>query len=121
MARLNWEKNTRNREWGEARSVGALEDALARGESVIYKLRQKSERALRNANTKRPEGPWEWDAAPKKLKEGFWGAIVQQENVHKGDRLFITTKAGKKWNTTVSKVIFQGKGITICSTQSKGR
>lgn len=121
MARgLNWEKHKRNCAWSEARSIGALEDAMARGASIKHNLQQKSKRALEKANVKRSEGPWEWDAAPKMLRDGFWGAVVEQENVRKGDRLHITTKAGKKWSKYVLKVLFQGKGFTICATGKGG-
>jgi len=58
-------------------------------------------------------------ATPKKLKSGAWGALAKTESVRTGDTLQITTRAGKSWTATVSKVLWSGKGIAICATGSR--
>lgn len=55
-------------------------------------------------------------ATPKKLRNGSWGALANTEHVQAGDTLEITTKAGKTWTATVSKVIWTGNGVAICAT-----
>jgi hypothetical protein len=57
-------------------------------------------------------------ATPKKLRDGSWGALAQSESVAAGDTVKITTKAGKSWTATVSKVLWSGDGKAICRTRS---
>lgn len=111
---LNWARNKRNQKMAEDRRAEAYDAAVARGQRIMSNLQERDRKALAKANRKRKEGAWEWGAKPKMLDDGSWGALVEQTNVHKGDRLFITTKAGKKWTTAVKNIVFQGKGITIC-------
>ena len=56
-------------------------------------------------------------ATPTKLRNGTWGATAQG-TVRKGDTLEITTKAGKTWTARVSAVVWAGKGVSICATES---
>ena len=58
-------------------------------------------------------------ATPKKLRSGDWGALAQGA-VNVGDALQVTTKSGKSWSATVTAVIWQGKGVTICATGGSG-
>ncbi|KKM05264.1 hypothetical protein LCGC14_1755860 [marine sediment metagenome] len=57
-------------------------------------------------------------ASPKKLRDGSWGALAQSDSVSVGDTLQITTRAGKTWAATVSTVIWSGKGVSICATET---
>ena len=59
------------------------------------------------------------NATPAKLRNGSWGARVQGR-VSAGDSVQITTKAGKSWTATVSKVVWSGNGVSICATESSG-
>lgn len=58
------------------------------------------------------------NATPVKLKNGDWGARVQSERVANGDEITITTKAGKSWPARVVRVLWKGKGVAICATES---
>ncbi len=58
-------------------------------------------------------------ASPTKLRSGEWGATVKNDSVSVGDSIEITTKIGKSWTATVSKVVWSGKGVTIVATNSK--
>ena len=58
------------------------------------------------------------DASPAKLKNGSWGARVKSESVESGDSILITTKSGKSWTATVSKVLWSGNGVSIVTTRS---
>lgn len=60
----------------------------------------------------------ELEATPKKLRDGNWGARVGSESVQVGDVIKITTRSGKSWLTTVSKVVWAGEGISIVATAS---
>ena len=57
-------------------------------------------------------------ATPKKLRSGEWGAVAQTPAARKGDTVEITTKSGKSWTATISKVIWSGNGVSIVATQS---
>lgn len=59
-------------------------------------------------------------ASPAKLRDGSWGARVNG-SVKAGDAIAITTKAGKSWTATVSRVIWTGNGVSIVATESKSR
>lgn len=59
-------------------------------------------------------------ATPAKLRSGEWGARVRQ-SVHEGDEIEITTKAGKSWVATVTKVVWSGNGSSIVATESKSK
>ena len=59
-------------------------------------------------------------ASPTKLQSGAWGAKVQSETVQAGDTVTITTRAGKSWDATISKVLWTGDGVSICATESNG-
>lgn len=54
-------------------------------------------------------------ASPSKLRSGEWGARVDGD-VKPGDTITITTRSGKSWDATVSKVIWQGEGVTLVAT-----
>lgn len=56
------------------------------------------------------------NATPKKLRDGSWGALVKSERVNTGDAITVTTRAGKSWDAVVQKVIWTGKGVSICAT-----
>lgn len=55
---------------------------------------------------------------PTRLHSGEWGAKVHG-SVNKGDRVTITTRAGKSWDTTVRKVVWSGDGVSICATEPR--
>lgn len=59
-------------------------------------------------------------ATPTKLRNGNWGAKVQG-TATEGSTITITTKKGKSWTATVSKVIWTGNGVSIVATDSVGR
>lgn len=61
------------------------------------------------------------NATPTKLRSGAWGAKVQSSSVRKGDEITITTKSGKSWTATVTKVIWSGDGVSIVATESNDR
>lgn len=58
-----------------------------------------------------------YSATPAKLNDGSWGARVAA-SVNVGDALTVTTKAGKSWSATVSRIVWSGDGITLCATAS---
>jgi len=58
-------------------------------------------------------------ATPTKLRSGDWGARVQGR-VATGDSITITTRSGKSWTATVSRVLWSGDGVAICATESRG-
>ncbi len=55
-------------------------------------------------------------ASPMKLRDGSWGAKVRSADVKIGDTVTITTRAGKSWDATVSRVLWTGDGAAICAT-----
>jgi len=57
-------------------------------------------------------------ATPTKLRSGSWGAKVQDANPQLGQVVRITTKSGKSWLATVTRVIWSGNGVAICATAS---
>lgn len=57
------------------------------------------------------------NASPAKLRNGSWGARVEGIAVV-GDTLTITTKGGKTWNAVVARIVWQGNGVTLCTTGS---
>jgi hypothetical protein len=60
-------------------------------------------------------------ASPTKLRSGEWGARVSG-SVREGDKIEITTKAGKTWTAIVKKVVWSKDGISIVATEeSKSR
>ena len=59
-------------------------------------------------------------ATPAKLRSGDWGARVRQP-VEVGDTVTITTKAGKSWTARVTSIVWRGKGVYLCSTESLDR
>ena len=58
-------------------------------------------------------------ASPMKLRNGSWGVRVKSENTNDGEVVAVTTRAGKTWNARVTKVIWAGKGISICAVASQ--
>lgn len=54
-------------------------------------------------------------ATPAKLSDGTWGARVTGE-VAVGQELTITARSGKTWTATVAAVVWQGEGVSLCST-----
>jgi len=54
-------------------------------------------------------------ATPAKLKSGEWGARVTSP-VSVGDTVTITTKSGKSWDATVTRVVWKGDGVSLCAT-----
>jgi len=59
-------------------------------------------------------------ATPAKLRDGTWGARVQG-TATPGTEIEVTTKSGKTWRATVTRVLWTGDGITLCATQSLDR
>lgn len=60
------------------------------------------------------------NATPIKLKSGDWGAKVNGIPAE-GDAITITTKSGKSWEATVSKVVWHKGDVAICVTQKRSR
>lgn len=58
-------------------------------------------------------------ASPAKLRDGSWGAKVAG-SVSVGDMIQVTTKAGKSWTATVSKIVWTGDGTSLVATASSG-
>lgn len=56
-------------------------------------------------------------ATPAKLRDGSWGARTAG-SVRAGDTVQITTRAGKTWAATVTRVVWAGDGVTLCATGS---
>lgn len=59
-------------------------------------------------------------ATPKKLRNGTWGALVDSSMVREGNDITVTTKAGKNWRATVTRVLWTGDGKAIVATDSSG-
>lgn len=57
-------------------------------------------------------------ATPAKLRDGSWGARVQGR-ASVGDRITITTRSGKSWDATVSRVLWTGDGASIVATATR--
>lgn len=57
-------------------------------------------------------------ATPAKLRNGTWGARVKSAAVSKGDTVTITTRAGKSWTATVTRVLWTGDGVSLCAVSS---
>lgn len=57
-------------------------------------------------------------ATPRKLRSGDWGAAVQSADVKLGDRVLITTKAGKTWEAEVNQIVWRGPDVTLVATAS---
>lgn len=62
-------------------------------------------------------------ATPSKLRDGSWG-IRTDRPVEPGEVVTVTTRAGKTWNATVSRVLWTGtdrKGhrVCLCATESR--
>jgi hypothetical protein len=60
------------------------------------------------------------DATPARLRDGSWGAWVAG-TVTAGQSVTITTKSGKSWVATVTRVIWRGDGITLVATGGLSR
>lgn len=60
-------------------------------------------------------------ASPTKLRSGEWGAKVQTADIHEGQAIEITTKGGKSWTATVTKVVWRGDGVAIVATGQRAR
>lgn len=59
-------------------------------------------------------------ATPTKLRDGTWGARVQG-TVQSGDRITITTRAGKSWTAVIARVVWTGQGVSLVATGSAPR
>ena len=59
-------------------------------------------------------------ATPAKLKSGEWGARVAGE-IKAGETVTITAKSGKSWTATISRVVWSGNGVSICSLAPQAR
>lgn len=57
-------------------------------------------------------------ATPTKLRSGDWGARIPSASVREGDSITITARSGKTWSARVTKVVWQGNGVTIAATSS---
>lgn len=57
-------------------------------------------------------------ASPIKLKNGEWGAKVSG-TPRVGERITITTSAGKSWSAEVAKVVWSGDGVAIVATRTE--
>jgi len=60
-------------------------------------------------------------ATPAKLKDGSWGARIKSESVEIGDSVTITTRNGKSWDATVSRVLWHRDGVSLVATKSAPR
>lgn len=60
-------------------------------------------------------------ATPTKLRSGEWGAKVQTADIREGQAVEITTKGGKSWVATVTKVVWRGDGVAIVATGQRAR
>ena len=52
-------------------------------------------------------------ARPKRLRDGSWGAVIEEETKQKiaaGEQIMVATRSGKSWLTEITEVIWQGKG-----------
>lgn len=49
-----------------------------------------------------------------KLKSGAWGVRVTGQ-VRAGDKVTVTTKAGKQKTETVERVLWSGGGVSLCA------
>jgi hypothetical protein len=58
-------------------------------------------------------------ASPKKLKSGAWGALTNTDQVIAGDKIWVTTKDGKRWFTQIERVLWAGDGKAICATSTE--
>jgi len=56
-------------------------------------------------------------ATPAKLRNGNWGARVKGA-VKAGDAVTITTRAGKSWTATVTRVLWTGGDVSLCAVSS---
>jgi hypothetical protein len=56
-------------------------------------------------------------ATPSKLRDGSWGARVAG-SVAVGDVVTITTKAGKSWDATVSRVLWSDGSVALVATHN---
>ena len=54
-------------------------------------------------------------ASPTKLRDGTWGATVDGKP-RVGEVVRVTTRGGKSWDAKVTRVIWQGNGVSICAT-----
>lgn len=52
---------------------------------------------------------------PTKLRDGTWGATVQG-TVRSGEMITVRSRGGKTWEAKVSRVVWQGNGVTIVGT-----
>lgn len=59
-------------------------------------------------------------ASPAKLRDGSWGAKVHG-SVEIGDKVEVVTSGGKRWNATVSRIVWRGEGVTIFATSTEPR
>lgn len=59
-------------------------------------------------------------ATPAKLRDGGWGARVTG-SASRGDIVQITTRSGKTWQATVTRVLSSGGAKTLCATESLDR
>lgn len=53
-----------------------------------------------------------------KLRDGSWGAKVQSSDVVRGQTITITTKSGKSWDATITRVVWSGDGVAICVAEN---
>lgn len=59
-------------------------------------------------------------ATPAKLRDGTWGARVAGR-ARAGDTVTITTRAGKSWTATITRIVWSGEGVTLCATGTAPR
>ena len=59
-------------------------------------------------------------ATPAKLRDGSWGARAPR-NVQVGQTLTITTRAGKSWDATITRIVWVGDDVALCATESLDR
>lgn len=63
-------------------------------------------------------------ASPAKLKNGSWGARVPGR-ASEGDTITIKTRAGKRWDATISRVLWtgadrrSGETVSLVATESR--
>ncbi len=57
------------------------------------------------------------DATPTKLRNGDWGARVEDPDVQVGAELTVKTRSGESWETVVQAVVSRTETEAIVATQ----
>jgi hypothetical protein len=57
---------------------------------------------------------------PTKLKSGAWGARVEGP-IMAGEVILVVTRSGKSWPALVTRIVWQGEGVSVVETASLDR